>query len=183
MINNVDKIPGFFFIQDIDFVRKSKGESAVKKLTEILKEDLDFKKISSVKRYPIATEIKLISECCKLIWGNDSVNSWEKWGVHDFETVQKSPLGKVMLALSKNPIDAIRNGAKMFSFFNPAIIYSYKKINDNSSIVVIKNNPYPKEYFYGLFSAFLKYYHLPYSITVNEEQNQTHVYNINWKLI
>lgn len=181
MINPQDTIPGFFLIQDIEFVRKSKGEGAVTKLAEIMKDDLVFKKISAIKRYSINTEIKLIRESCKLIFGDDSIASWQKWGSHDFETVRQSPLGKVMLALSRTPIDAIRNGAKLFAFFNPAINYSYQNLNDHSVLIIIKNNPYPKEYFSSLFEAFIKQYPVTYTLTVTEDSYKNHLYRIEWK--
>lgn len=173
-------VPGFYIIQDIDFVKKQKGESSFPQLQKMLPE-FDLSNISSMKKYSTEQEILLIRSACKLIYGDDSSASWEKWGYHDFETTRDSSLGKVFLTLFKNPKEVIINGGRMFAFFNPAIKFSHKQLSETSASVYINNDPYPKEYFYGLFKGFLEHLVVKSTIKVEEIDPHTHIYTIAWK--
>lgn len=177
-INQEKKIQGLFFLSDLDLIKREKGPEGLAKVQQIVPE-IDLDKISPIKKYSLETEIKLLKAIAIVLYGDDSVSSWQKLGEHEMETVQNSTLGKVLLALiGKDFKNLIKNSKRLFDVFAPFVTYSAKVIDDKNAIVTMEHVPYPKEYYLGTFYAFIKMINTTGKVEVDDQGNGKHVYTV-----
>lgn len=160
MATNSDSLgttKGFYLIDHVEKVRRVKGEEGVKKLKELVK-DVDIDHFSKIKDYPIEDEIKLFKAAAKIIFGKEDENAWLNFGKMDFNTTMQSSLGRVIMALfAKDPKQLAVNLPKVFGFFMSGPKLSCLEATDEKIVMRVDNNPYPKEYYQGMFMAGLEY--------------------------
>jgi len=174
-----EKVQGFFLVEDINLVKKEKGEPgylALKNLTPSLNLD----QVSPIKKYSIQQEIELLRGVAIVVYGDDSPESWKKLGAHEVETVKNSPLGKILLALFTNDYrEIVKNGFRVLNAFSPFIGYSYTMLGDKSFEITTTHNPYPKEYYLGSLMAFRDMYERNAHCSVREIGPGTYIYSFN----
>lgn len=171
-----ERVPGFFLIEDVDFVKKNKGPKGLEKLKKLVPE-LNLEKISPIRKYLLSNEIALLRAAAIVVYGDDSPASWEKLGVHDYETVANSSLGHILLSLfGKSFADLVKNGARLFFYFAPFITFTCSNLSEHGATFTVENDPYPKEYYLGLFLSLLKSVSDTGKITVKEAGPKKHIY-------
>lgn len=174
-------VPGFFLVEDVNFVKHHAGPQGVEKL-QVLIPELNLKKISSIKRYSLDEEIKLLTAVAKVVYGNDSTDSWEKLGWHEFDTISGSSLGKVLLSLWGGSFEfLIKNGGRMFAFFAPFVTYSTQNLTPTEADIIIEKDPYPKEYYRGVFRSIFKRMCGVDHVIVEDAGGGKHIYHISIK--
>jgi len=180
MESEKEKVPGFFLIEDANFVKKMKGPRGIEKLKKLLP-SLNLDKLSPVRKYPLTQEIEMLRATAKGVYGDDSPASWEKLGHHDFETVRDSSLGKILLSLWGNSfVNLVKNGSRLFFFFAPFVKFTYENLTEQGAIFTVENNPYPKEYYLGLFKSIQNMVKAGGEITVTKVNPKKHVYRLKY---
>jgi len=173
-----ETVPGFFLLEDVDFVRQQKGNPGVAALQKLLP-SFDLNKISPIRKFPLSEEVALLRAMAIVLYGDDSPESWEKIGAHDFITVRDSSLGKVLLSLfGKSFPDLIHNGTRLFSYFAPFVTFSYRDLSDTGAVFTVEKDPYPKEYYLGLFRSMVAIFSASGVITVVDKGDRIHEYHL-----
>lgn len=173
-----EKVEGFFIISDVDMVKKEKGPGGVEAVQKMVPE-LDLKKLSPIKKYPLNQEMVLLRAIAIVLYGDDSPESWEKLGAHELETIKNCTLGKVILSLIGHDfISLIKNSHRLFNVFVPFVVYKCQIINEKKAIVTIENDPYPKEYYLGSFYAFLDMLQIKGTVSVMDGGYRKHIYTV-----
>lgn len=175
------QIPGYFFIENVKFVEKEKGPEGVNKLKKLVPQ-FDFTKISPLRKYTQQEELDVLNAVAEIVYGDNSPSSWEKLGRHDFETIFNSNLGRILFTLfGKDLANLVKNATKIFTLFNTTAKIKYENLKEDRATMIVENDPYPKEYYFGLFKAVAGYTNKPLDISVKELREGVHVYEIKWK--
>jgi len=175
-----NQVPGYFLLEDVNFVRKEKGPFGITKLKKIFPE-IDIDKISPFRKYPLKHELALLKAAAIIIYGDDSPTSWAKLGRHDFETMANSNLGKVLISLfGKDVVKLIKNASRFFHFFAPFITFSYQELDKHHAIFTIENDLYPREYYLGYFLALRDFIGSHGIITVKDAGGRKYIYEVYW---
>ncbi|PIU68258.1 hypothetical protein COS81_04625 [candidate division WWE3 bacterium CG06_land_8_20_14_3_00_42_16] len=173
-----EKIQGFFLIEDVNYIKKVKGPEGLVQLQKLVP-DLNLSKILPVHRYSLAQELEVLRAMTIVLDGSDAPKNWFELGKHDLETVVNSNLGKVVLALiGPKYLELVKNGGRLLAVFAPFIKYSYKKLSETDLEITIENDPYPKEYYLGSFTATKEMVNANVTITAKEVGPRKHVYHM-----
>lgn len=143
--------------------------------------DFEIDKISPLRKYPLAQEVELLKNVAVVIFGSDSKEAWEMLGRLNFEAARDSNLGKVILPLlGKKPVELVKSGPRVFSFFAPFIKFSYQDLTEHGATFTLENDPYPKEYFLGSFKALGEFLGTGVKIEVFEVEAGKRIYKLSW---
>jgi len=178
VLSDIEKVQGFFLIEDISYVQKVKGPEGVAALQKLVP-SLNFNTISAIKKYPLTLELEMLHAMTIVLYGNDSPESWFELGRHDLETCVNSNLGKVILALiGPKYTELIKHGGRILTAFAPFVRYKFLKLSDTECKITIENDPYPIEYYRGSLSAIKDMVKTEATITATDLGNKTHLYHV-----
>ncbi|PJA38154.1 hypothetical protein CO181_01080 [candidate division WWE3 bacterium CG_4_9_14_3_um_filter_43_9] len=175
--SNKISMAGFLVDNDRDKIAERKPERL-----EEFDAKVGRKKFSAITFYPIEITLKYQREAAKILYGNDSLESFYKLGVWDYHIVMDTQLGKILKALYFKDV-------KSTAMALPSIVNAVSRgikvqvvdKGEREVEMIYENDPYPQTYFQGMFEEALRNsFHIKGTVTVNNYPDGKRVFNLKW---
>jgi hypothetical protein len=162
----------------VDFVKQKKGPAGLVALQKLLPH-FDIKKISPIHKYPLTQELAMLKAMAIVVYGSDSPQAWLELGKHDFDVVQNSSLGKIILSLTGFTFaNIVQHGHRIMEAFAPFVKYTCEVVDPHNIVITITNDPYPKDYYLGSLTAIKEMTNTPGVLTAEDAGYKTHIYRL-----
>lgn len=173
-------IKGMFLNSHIRAVRKRFGERGVEKLRACYGKSLSF---SSLQEVLVPDEVRLIHCALNILRPAVPKEKQEfESGVLHFENFATTPLGKLIMMLSRR---AIRKTLLQTKYLAPRVFKNVRvetrALGPREIRISMFNNDYPLEHFRGFFTAWVRSTGRTVQVEAQQNNARTHLFTLTWQ--
>ena len=172
-------VKGFFLKNLVEIVKKKKGPEGIEELEKRFGQSVNF---SSFKDYPMEMEVELHYAMIDVLYSENKPEAHFEFGRIAFKTYAESLVGKTVFSLFGDDVKKIAMAvSRALNTVTSGLIVETEDLGPNKVKVTMKNNPYPIEYYEGIWTAGIEHFGYKPKVETKTLGKEHYEYVLEWE--